>query len=222
MELSPVITRSARRRRVAFTIRPEDGRLVVLAPPRVSDAEIARIIGNNREIVERLRRRFEQAASRRRVFTFAEGGEFLFLGKPYLLHFTRKVLAFEEGFYVPAGDEAAVRAHLEALYRKLAAELLERKARDTAGRFRLDVGKVRIGGARGRWGSCSRDGNLNFSWRLILWPEPVVDYVVVHELAHLLELNHSARYWRQVERMCPEYREHDRFLRDRLPEFSAW
>ena len=221
-ELAPIIIRSARRRRIAFTIRPEDGRLTVLAPLRVTESEIARILERNRSIVERLRIRFEQAESRRRPLSFTEGSPFLLLGKPYPLHLTCRVLAFEEGFYVPAGDEASIRAHLETLYRRLAFERLDRKAHETAERFHLTFRRLRIGGAGGRWGSCSREGNLNFSWRLILWPEPVVDYVVVHELAHLLELNHSDRFWREVARMCPEYRRHDRFLRDHVPEFSVW
>ena len=212
-KLVPVVIRTARRRRDAFTIRPEDGSLVVLAPLRVTDAEIVRIVERNRSIVERLRRKFEENSERRRVVSFTEGSEFPFLGKPYRLHFTRRVLTFEDGFYVPAGDEKSIRAHLETLYRHLAAELLDRKVRRTAERFHLTFRRIRIGGASGRWGSCSRDGSLNFSWRLILWPEPVVDYVVVHELAHLLELNHSDRFWRQVERMCPDYRKFDRCVK---------
>ena len=125
-------------------------------------------------------------------------------------------------YLIPAGDEAAVRTELEQLYRKLAAELLEPKVSDAAGRFGLTYRHVRVGGARGRWGSCSRDGGLNFSWRLVRWPEPVVDYVVVHELAHRIELNHSARYWREVERLCPGYRQLDRFLREHVPEYCPW
>ena len=148
--------------------------------------------------------------------------EFHYLGTLYPVRFTRKVLAFDRAFLIPAGDEAAVRTELEQLYRKLAAELLEPKVSDAAGRFGLTYRHVRVGGARGRWGSCSRDGGLNFSWRLVRWPEPVVDYVVVHELAHRIELNHSARYWREVERLCPGYRQLDRFLREHVPEYCPW
>ena len=170
MKLPPVITRSARRRRVAFTIRPEDGRLEVLAPLRASAAEIERIIAHNPDLIERLRRQFEQVEARRTVPEFREGGEFHYLGTLYPVRFTRKVLAFDRAFLIPAGDEAAVRTELEQLYRKLAAELLEPKVSDAAGRFGLTYRHVRVGGARGRWGSCSRDGGLNFSWRLVAGP----------------------------------------------------
>jgi hypothetical protein len=64
-----------------------------------------------------------------------------------------------------------------------------------------------------RWGSCSRAGNLNFNWRLVLAPPAVLDYVVVHELAHRVELNHSARFWRVVARYCPAMDAHRAWLR---------
>ncbi|MDR0932817.1 MAG: M48 family metallopeptidase [Victivallales bacterium] len=222
MDLSPIIVRSARRRRIAFTIRPEDGRLVVIVPIGASDAYINRAVANNQDRIDRLRQRFERTTSLRRNFSFDENSEFLLLGKPYKLHFTCRVLAFSDGFYVPYGDEETTKRHLETLYRRLSAEYFSRKCREIADSFDLKFAKIRIGGASGRWGSCSRNGNLNFSWRLILWPEEVVDYVIAHELAHLLELNHSARFWQQVERICPKYRTYDRFLRERILEFNAW
>lgn len=138
------------------------------------------------------------------------------------MRFTRCVFAFEQAFLVPGGNEEEVRRNLERLYRKLAEETLTRKVPECAERFGIHFSRIRIGGAKGRWGSCSRDGNLNFSWRLIRWPEEVVDYVICHELAHRIELNHSARFWQAVERMCPDYRIHDRFLRERLPEYCPW
>jgi len=73
--------------------------------------------------------------------------------------------------------------------------------------------RIRITSARGRWGSCGAKGTVNFSWRLALTPDEVIDYVVVHELAHLVERNHSARFWRRVEEVIPAHRLHRRWLR---------
>ena len=71
---------------------------------------------------------------------------------------------------------------------------------------------VKINGAKSRWGSCSSKGTINFTYRLWFAPEPLRDYVVVHELAHLIEMNHSERFWKQVERVMPDYRQRRRLL----------
>ncbi len=78
----------------------------------------------------------------------------------------------------------------------------------------VTFGRVRVKDQRSLWGSCSREGNLNFNWRLALAPSEVLNYVVVHELAHRLEMNHSRRFWAHVEKACPDYRVHRRWLRE--------
>ena len=72
---------------------------------------------------------------------------------------------------------------------------------------------VKIGGAKTRWGSCSGKNSLNFSWRLMLTNDDAIDYVVVHELAHILEHNHSKRFWAVVENVMPDYRERRKGLK---------
>ena len=75
-------------------------------------------------------------------------------------------------------------------------------------------GEVRISGAKTRWGSCSRKGTINFTYRLMFVPEELADYVVVHELAHLKEMNHSGRFWSVVEQVMPDYRARRKKLRE--------
>jgi predicted metal-dependent hydrolase len=72
--------------------------------------------------------------------------------------------------------------------------------------------EIRLKGHRSLWGSCSRTRNLNFNWRLVMTPIPVIEYVVIHELAHLKEMNHSPRFWRIVESYCPEWRARRQWL----------
>lgn len=74
--------------------------------------------------------------------------------------------------------------------------------------------RIRVKDQRSLWGSCSRRGTLNFNWRLTLAPPEVLDYVVIHELAHLLEMNHSKRFWGHVAAWCPEHKARRRWLRD--------
>ena len=77
----------------------------------------------------------------------------------------------------------------------------------------VSFNRVSVKDQRTLWGSCTREGNLNFSWRLALAPDAVLDYLIVHELAHRAQMNHSRRFWEVVERVCPAHRSHRRWLR---------
>ncbi|MFH1726754.1 MAG: M48 family metallopeptidase [Elusimicrobiota bacterium] len=102
-----------------------------------------------------------------------------------------------------------------ATERRRAASVLASRVEDWSRVMGVGYGKVRVKDQRTRWGSCSAKGNLNFNWRLTLAPPEVLDYVVVHELAHLLEMSHSRDFWRLVERWCPDHKAHRRWLRTR-------
>ncbi len=102
---------------------------------------------------------------------------------------------------------------LKALAKQAAKDLPERAAR-FAPMVGASYGRITIRAQRTRWGSCSGKGNLNFNCLLMLAPEAVRDYVVVHELCHRKEMNHSANFWQQVERILPEYRDGKKWLKD--------
>ncbi|HEY6030384.1 MAG TPA: M48 family metallopeptidase [Gaiellaceae bacterium] len=102
--------------------------------------------------------------------------------------------------------------------REAASELAEREAARLGVSFR----RIRIADQRSRWGSCSSRGTLSFNWRLVLAPAEVLDYVVVHELCHLREPNHSRRFWALVEAARPGWRAQREWLRDYGPELLAY
>ena len=78
----------------------------------------------------------------------------------------------------------------------------------------LKYDKIIITGAMKRWGSCSSKGNLNFAWRLVMAPIDIIDYVVVHELSHIVHRNHSKRFWEQVETIFPDYKIKRKWLKE--------
>ncbi len=99
-------------------------------------------------------------------------------------------------------------------HQRLAGEVLQQRAAYFAQRMGVDYGRISVRDQKTRWGSCSAKGNLNFNWRLILAPEQVLDYVVVHELAHRREMNHSKRFWALVEAVLPDYQSRRRWLKE--------
>ena len=97
--------------------------------------------------------------------------------------------------------------------KRLAKELLLKKCRYFAERMGVSYGTVTVREQKTRWGSCSAKGNLNFNWKLVLMPPEILDYVVVHELAHRLQMNHSAAFWAEVGKILPDYRERRQWLK---------
>ncbi len=90
--------------------------------------------------------------------------------------------------------------------RRVAKAVLNEKTKYYAALMGLEYGRITVTGAKTRFGSCSSRGNIAYSYRLMLYPEPAIDYVVVHELAHLAEMNHSKRFYAIVERYLPDYK----------------
>lgn len=96
----------------------------------------------------------------------------------------------------------------------LALKVISVKVKHYAGLMNVQYGRITIRNQKTRWGSCSSKGNLNFNCLLMLAPDEVVDYVVIHELCHLIEMNHSKAFWKQVEQVMPDYKKHRKWLRD--------
>jgi hypothetical protein len=114
------------------------------------------------------------------------------------------------------------RAVSESEARVAARELVSALAEEEAEHVGVEYARIRIGGQRTLWGSCSSRGTLSFNWRLVLAPFEVLDYVVVHELCHLHVPNHSRRFWALVERHRPGWREQRDWLREHGPELLAF
>jgi predicted metal-dependent hydrolase len=114
---------------------------------------------------------------------------------------------------VPELSQATIRRALEHWYRRQAEAIFAARLAIYNQVYQFRYVRVTIKAQKTRWGSCSRQGNLNFNWRLLLAPLPVLDYVVIHELCHLREMNHSPQFWGLVAAACPDHAQHRRWLR---------
>ena len=110
---------------------------------------------------------------------------------------------------------------LEWWYRTQGVQIIKKRAEELSPLLQVSYNRLSIRGQKTRWGSCSQRGNLSFNWKLIMAPEPVIDYVIIHELAHLKEMNHSKRFWKLVAEICPRWREHRRWLKEHEASLAA-
>ncbi|EPR12929.1 M48 family metallopeptidase [Ruminiclostridium papyrosolvens] len=156
--------------------------------------------------------------------SFNNGDLFYYLGKPYKLklvenNITQKPkVRFEEELMVleisETEDKDKIKSFLKNWYKSKAGELLVERIRIYSSLIGLSPKKVAIKEQKTRWGSCSSKGNINLNWKLIMSPLPVLDYVVIHELCHMKEMNHSGNFWGLVEAVMPDYKVYRKWLKE--------
>ena len=194
-------TVSARRKYPALRI-DKDGNLEFLAPSGFSLSAAEKLVARNGELIEKLKLRHARISQKR--LAFGEGMKVYWYGKEKPVIFTRAARAVaDDGIFVPNGNEEKIRANLEILYKNEARRYLPERTMYLANLFGITVKSVSIGSAVSRWGSCKRDGAIRYSWRLIQCESDLIDYIIIHELAHRKEFDHSLRFWSEVEKMLP-------------------
>jgi predicted metal-dependent hydrolase len=203
-EVPLTVRQSGRARRVALRIDAAGAAVELVLPTRVPLSVGLDFLDSRKGwVAARLALMPEHVA-------FADGAEVPVFGVPHRIRHlgtTRqagnRIVSIEEGEIRVVGDPAHVARRVRDHLVGLARAELTRRARALAMRIDRRVARVSVRDTKSRWGSCSTAGNLAFSWRLVLAPEAVLDYVVAHEVAHLAEMNHSKRFWRLVEALAP-------------------
>lgn len=205
------LIRDPRARRYVLRLSP-NGSARVTIPRGGSVAEGRRFAERNVAWVERALQRLSMRPVRPTQWTV--GAEIYFRGEPVTIHagvngesgsiwFGSEAIKVSEA----AGD---LRRLIEKYLWRLAAIEFPPRVFELAATHQLTVRRVTV---RSRWGSCSRQGTVSLNWRLIQAPAFVRDYLILHELMHLRQMNHSARFWREVQRVCPEYHAAERWLK---------
>ena len=212
------VVRSKKRRRTISLRIKDDGKIVVFVPHRTLEEEIERFIEKSRSWVsKRLSER--ERLIRETEKSIVPGERFLYLGEshplsiefngnkgpPLRLSFGRFIL--EESRVHEARDL------FTQWYKSEAKEILKGRIDFYSHRLLLFPKAVRITNARFRWGSCSGDNRLSFSWRIMMAPLDVIDYILIHELVHIREKNHSKGFWTCLESIIPNYKIHRAWLK---------
>jgi len=201
MELVYTIKRSPRRKQLTITVE-RDRSVVVHAPESTTEEKIRAIVESKRQwIYEKTRHAQKYELSHPPGKELVNGESALYLGRQYRIEVIQNSsdeIRFEQRFLIPARLSGERKQVLRNWYMERAKEKILPRALKFAKDLGVEFANVKIVDNRFRWGSCTTKDNLNFNWRLIKAPMYVVDYVIIHELAHLLEANHTPRFWNIV------------------------
>ncbi len=213
------LMRSKKRRKTISLHIKEDGKIVIMAPYHTPKWEIERFIeGKQSWIVEKISEKEKQMKEVEK--TFLPGERFLYLGEWYPLEIhdsshKEPPLTLSFGTFILNKDHIEeARGLLMQWYKREAKEKIVGRVDYYSGRLHLFPKGIRITNARSRWGSCSRDNRLSFSWRIIMASLAAVDYILIHELVHIREKNHSKKFWATLESILPDYRKHRLWLKE--------
>jgi hypothetical protein len=205
----------SKRRTIALIIE-RDGSFTVRAPLRAPNAAIETFIQQKADWITRTREKIKNVQP---VLAkqYADGEKFLFLGSSFdlkLVGLQKPWLRFENGFTLHRAVQEKGEQVFTRWYKERAFEIISERVKQYSQKYNFTPKQVKISSAKTRWGSCSPNGTLNFTWRLVMAPLEVIDYVVVHELTHLRVKNHSSKFWKAVESIYPEYKKQRKWLKE--------
>ena len=193
-----------------------DARLIVRAPFYASENLIHKLIHRKESWIKAKQDYFKQRQNKILVRKFVPGEEFLFLGQSYPLVTVEnlpKAVILDQSLMISPMALGNARDHLECWYKARALEHITQRVEHYAQITGLKHESIRVNSATTRWGSCGHKDTLNFTWRLIMAPARVVDYVIIHELMHLKQKNHSHKFWEEVAKIIPDYKQDERWIK---------
>ena len=207
MELTYTIQRSRKRQKLTITVE-RDRSVVVHAPEGVSEEKISQVVESRRKWI------YEKTGHPQKYRDLphppgkelVSGESALYLGRQYRIEVLKTGLTevlFAHRFLIPATQEGKRAEALRKWYVGKAREKIIPRVKIHAHNLGVHINRVNIADNRFRWGSCTIKNNVSYNWRLIKAPMFVIDYVIIHELAHLIEANHTPRFWNIVRAQTP-------------------
>ncbi len=226
MAVPYILKRSRKRRRTISLEITGQSAVIVSAPYFTPTREINNFVEQKFDWIQKtIKKQKEQSAQvRERLYT--SGEYFYYLGTPYPLevffqqNLPPGLVFWSNRFYLNCADGPSRRKdYFVGWYKTKAKAYFAEQVDHISRRLQLLPQSIRITSAQTRWGSCSPENKLAFSFRLMMAPQPVIDYVIIHELMHIKEKNHSARFWQLVKKDLPEYQLHRHWLKENGNKF---
>lgn len=195
-----------------------DGSVSVLAPQKLNDAEVYAILGSKEYQIYKGLAKWKELNSARVIRDPVNGQSFLYLGRNYRLAFVEnppQPIVLKHGlFLVDRSKKDNISELFIDYYRHKGMKKIKERIEIYKGKMGLIPKKIRILDLKNRWASCSHNGNLNFHWKTIMAPLSVLDYIIVHEMAHLRHKKHSQAFWNEVDKVMPDYQKRIHWLRE--------
>jgi len=228
MEKIPIIfRRSSKARSLRLQINLDEPQVILTAPKFAMAFEINRFLKSKQSWIEKHLDKALKKANLRPRPQYKNGDTFYYFGEPVslVINTTHKkrpdVKIRGEKMYLTINDSIAeskiplyAKKAIQDYYRKKAEEAVHDRLQNFNEHYGFKYNRVTLRNQKSRWGSCTSRGNLNFNWRLIMAPIEVIDYVIVHELCHLKQMNHSKNFWNLVAEMVPKYKVYRKWLRE--------
>jgi len=193
-----------------------DGSLTVRAPKDITEDKIGEILDKKRQWIRKSIAELEELNRTRVLRQFVNGEGFLYLGKSYRLRIEKNAeapLSLSKGYFVLAqGHVISAKSRFVEYYKENGKRYIPARVELFRKKLGIDAQKIRVMELSNRWASRGKAG-LNFHWKLMLAPQSIIDYVIVHELAHFIKADHSPRFWEYVESVMPNYRDKKNWLR---------
>jgi predicted metal-dependent hydrolase len=187
----------SKRRTISLIIK-DDGDLLVRAPNHTRIEYVQRFLQEKEDWIKKHQNTIKDFLKRKKSHKFITSQGIYLLGKRV----------------IPKKINLKKYSEIKSWYKAEAEKYITKRLDFFADKFDLKYGTLKITDAKRRWGSCSGRNNMNFSWRILMAPKKTVDYVIIHELAHIKHKNHSARFWDFVETMMKDYKKHDNWLEE--------
>lgn len=205
----------SKRKTVSLIINAK-GELIVRAPLKFNEKELPAILADKKEWIEKHQTKNAKRGEFKR--DFSDGAELPFMNEKRTLKVVDGVnfgVKLYSGTILVNRDILDnVEEYIELIYRDYTKTVIFPKAAKIAAGMNIIFNKFKITGANTRWGSCSSKGNININWKLAMAPEFVVDYIIIHELMHIFEMNHSDKFWNLVEKAMPDYMIAEKWLKE--------
>jgi predicted metal-dependent hydrolase len=195
-----------------------DGTVTVIAPEDSTDNEIEEVIEAKKYQIYKAITEWELTNSTKIEREFVNGQSFLYLGRNYRLEIVKKKqklpLMLKNGYFLLKKDAKPIATQLFVnFYKEKGLPRITERVERYKKWIDVNPKKIRIMELKNRWASCSEKGNLNFHWKCIMAPLDVLNYIVVHELIHLVIKNHTKKFWNEIDKVIPEYQKHIEWLR---------